>query len=145
MSPSVKKLWHWINSLTKPRNKIGGHSICPFLKQYLEKIMIIEDTNPEQVILNYITFRNVFKLEAVVVTGNNWDFDTLMDWCERMSKKYKKQDIEVLGMSPDSVEPPLPFNYNYSKPLIIIQTRSTLTQARNSLAKTTDYYDYYNS
>lgn len=144
MSPSVKKLWRWMNKvIAKPRDNIGGHAICPYLAQYMDQLLIVEDTDPEQVIKNYVVFRKIFNLEAVVVVGIDWDFDTLTDWCATMCKKYKSKDIEVLGMAPDSEEPPLPFTYTYSQPLVIIQTRSTLTQARKSLAKTTDYYSYY--
>lgn len=144
MSPSVKKLWQWINTrIASPRKAIGGHSVCPVIKDYLDQIMIVEDTDPAQVIENFITFRTVFNLEAVVVVGIDWDFDTLTDWCEAQCEKYKKQDIEVLGMAPDTVEPPLPLKYNYHRPLVIIQNRSTLLDARRLVAKTTDYYTYY--
>lgn len=105
--------------------------------------MVVEDDNPQQVIENFVTFRKMFQLEAVIVVGIDWDFDTLTDWCERMSTKYKRKDIEVLGMAPDAQEPPLPFEYNYHKPLVIIQNRSTLLDARRLVAKTTDYYTYY--
>lgn len=145
MSPSVKKLWTWLNkTIAKPNKKIGGHAVCPYITQYMDHIMIVEDTDPEQVLKNFVNFRSVFKLEAVVVVGMDWDFDTLTDWCEHMCKKYKRKDIEVLGMAPDSEEPPLPLGYNYHKPIVVIQTRSTLLNARKLLAKNTDYYDYYN-
>ena len=74
--------------------------------------------------------------------GFNLTYDKQYEQIERWNKRYKKKDVFVLGMRPDSEEPPLPLDYNFTKPLIIIQKLSTLQKARHNLAKNTDYYTY---
>ena len=136
-------LLSYLKKIAKPRKQLGGHAICPYLEQYMDRVMAVESQDPEQTILNFVSFRSFFHLEAVIIQGLEWDFDKIADFAEQMSKKYRGKDIEVLAMAPDSEQPPLPLEYNYHEPLLIIQTRSTLLEARRQLSKTTDYYTYF--
>lgn len=142
MSLSDKKVWQYLDHISKPQKKLGGNAICPYIKHYKDRIMVIHSTTPQQVVENFAHFKDIFHLEAVVVYGFNLTYDKQYEQIERWNKRYKKKDVFVLGMRPDSEEPPLPLNYNFTKPLIIIQKLSTLQKARHNLAKNTDYYTY---
>ncbi len=142
MSLSDKKVWQYLDHISKPQKKLGGNAICPYITQYKDRIMVIHSTTPQQVVENFSHFKDIFHLEAVVVYGFNLTYDKQYEQIERWNKRYKKKDVFVLGMRPDSEEPPLPLNYNFTKPLIIIQKLSTLQKARHNLAKNTDYYTY---
>jgi len=145
ISRSDRKVWNWLNKIAKPNPKIGNNSVCPYINSYKDNIMVVQTATPWVVIDSFSTFKDIFKLEAVVIHGFDWDFDTMHSHIDTWNKKYKKRDVFVLGMHPDTEEPPLPLEYNYSKPLIIVQKHSTLKQARHKLAKTTDYYTYHSS
>lgn len=133
-----------MKSLGKPNAKIGNHAICPYIEQYKDKILVVENTNPREVVKNFATFKDVFRLEAVVVHGFDWDFDKLADQIDKYNSQYRKKDVYCLGMHPNSEGSPLPLEYTFrDQPLIIIQRWSTLQAAKQNLAKNTDYYTYY--
>jgi len=73
------------------------------------------------------------------------NYDKQYAFIDKLNKRYKKRDVYLLGMRPDSEEPPLPLEYNYKRPLIIAQKLSTLKASRQVTAKTTDYYSHYNN
>jgi hypothetical protein len=72
------------------------------------------------------------------------DYDKLEHLVNKKTRKFKKQDIEILFMHPETVEPPLPLNYTFKyAPLIIVQRKSTLQNARKTLKNKTNYYKYH--
>lgn len=143
---NTTKIWRWLKRvIAKPRKRLGGHAICPYLQEYMDRISLVESTTPMTVAENFAAFHRVFGLEAVIVYGFDWDFDTVHKQVDAINKKLKSRDVECLAMCPDSEGAPLNIEYNYTEPLIILQKRSTLKEKRNQLAKMTDYYTYYNS
>ena len=138
---NIKK---YLEYLMLPNSKIGGHAICPFLKQYFDSIKYTTYTSKIDV---YQSIPKIVadKLPAQVIVCNfNWDWyemDTVLNVLHHL---YKANDIEFLFMHPQSEDPALPIiNYAYYKPLIIVQVRSLLHQARKQLAQNTNYYDYF--
>lgn len=124
--------------------KVGNMPICPYIQRYKNNITVVESDDPEQIVKNFITFRDIFHLEAVVVYGFDCDYDDLVDELNYLNKKYRRKDIECLGMHPETDQTPLPVEYTFrDTPLIIIQRRSTLLKARKELAKNTKYYTYF--
>lgn len=144
MSSSDKRVWQWLDNISRPNKTLNGNAICPWLAKYMDKTMVVKSTTPETVINNFATFKDVFHIEAVVIYGFRMGYDKQYDWIDRWNKRYKKKDVYVLGMRPDSEEPPLPVKYNFEKPLIIVQKLSTLKKARQETAKNSDYYKHYN-
>ena len=144
MSSSDKRVWQWLNYIGRPNKALNGNAICPWITTYLDHLMVVQSTQPKVVVDNFATFKDVFSLEAVVIHGFRMGYDKQYDTIDRWNKKYKKHDVFILGMRPDSEEPPLPAEYNFEKPLIICQKLSTLKKARQITAKTSDYYEHYN-
>jgi len=106
--------------------------------------MVTTSEDPEQVVKNFVAFKDIFQLEAVVVHGFDWEYDDMIEELEYLNKKYRRKDIECLGMHPDTTDTPLKIDYTYrDEPLIIIQRRSTLLKARKELAKNTKYYTFF--
>ena len=130
--------------IANPRKRLGGHAICPYLQEYMDRICLVESQTPMSVAENFAAFNRVFGLEAVIVYGFDWDFDRVHKQVDAINKKLKNKDVECLAMCPDSEGAPFDIEYNYTEPLIILQKRSTLKEKRNHLAKMTDYYTYYN-
>ena len=142
---NTTNIWRWLKRvIAKPRKRLGGHAICPYLQEYMDRISLVESVTPITVAENFATFHRQFGLEAVIVYGFDWDFDRVHKEVDAINKKLKSKDVECLAMCPDSEGAPFPIEYNYTEPLIILQKRSTLQEKRNHLAKMTDYYTYYN-
>ena len=90
--------------IAKPRKRLGGHAICPYLQQYMDRISLVESVTPMTVAENFATFHRQFGLEAVIVYGFDWDFDTVHKEVDAINKKFKTKDVECLAMCPDSVK-----------------------------------------
>ena len=143
----TKKLLDWLqNTIAKPNKKLDGQAICPFLKQHLANTQLIEVKNVKHLSTQVHTIANIMGalgLEAIILHGFEIDYDKLYAMAKIWNKKYKLNDTTILVMHPNTVDPPLPLDYNYSEPLIIIQKTSTLEKARKQLEKTGKYYKHY--
>lgn len=118
--------------------------ICPFLKKYIDSIAIVETENYKASIDHLVQLMSPLKLEAVVLHGKTLSYVSMKNLVSKANAKYKKQDFEILMMHPDTEECPLPLEYTYEhSPLVILQRRSTLQNARKLLESKTKYYDYY--
>ena len=139
------KIQTWIrNVIAKPRKKIGGFAICPYVMHYINNIQIVITDNYNTKIDAVCELLGPLGLEAVVISGYDMDYDALESLVGKKSKKYKNYDIEILFMHPDTIEPPLPLNYNFKyAPLIIVQKSSSLQNARKILKTKTKYYNYH--
>jgi hypothetical protein len=139
------KVWQYIKKiLIKPQKKIGGLSICPFLKQYLDNVSVVETEDWELKISQVSELLHAVGYEAVVICGPDEDYDILMDIVDDYNSRYYNRDIEILLMHPDTDDFPLPLEYNFHySPLVIVQKHSTLQDARNILQKAGKYYNYY--
>lgn len=140
----TKSIAKWLNSLMKPRKRLKGNAICPWLKHYRNQITIVETNNYTESVRNACHLMGALGLEAVVIYGKNISYDRLERNCRRWNEIYSGLDREILFMHPDTVEPPLPLEYNFKdSPVVIVQKRSTLLAARKESAKNTNYYTIY--
>jgi len=119
-------------------------AICPFAKQYQRLTEVVVTENWEQRLDHVCQLLHPLKLEAVVIGGPMRDYDSMTKMVKKFEKKYKRRDVEILLMHPDTEEPPLPLEYNFKySPLIIVQRLSTLEKSRRILEKNGKYYKYY--
>lgn len=139
------KVWKYLrNKIAKPQKRIGGMAICPFLKQYMDRIDVVETEHWERKISQVCQLLHPLGLEAVVICGPNEDYDELLSICDDYQSRYYHKDIEILLMHPETEDPPLPLEYNFSdSPLVIVQKASTLQYTRDILQKSGKYYKYY--
>lgn len=140
----MKKLELWMESLGKSQDKLGKHSICPYINRYKDKILLIPSKKPFTIAKSFATFKDLFNLEAVVVYDFWLDWDKMVRATELCNDQLNTKDVEVLMMHPDSTDAPLGFEYTFEdSPLLIVQRRSTLERARKSLQENSDYYTYF--
>jgi len=141
----VDRVWRYIhNKLAKKQPRLGGMAICPYIKQYKDRIQVVETTNWEAKISQVCELFHIFDYEAVVICGPSEDFDELHSIADDYQSRYYHKDIEILVMHPDTVDAPLPLDYNFRySPLVIVQRASTLQTARETLEKSGKYYRYY--
>jgi len=139
-----QNIWHWIlETIARPRAELDGLPICPFVKQYLNNIQVIEHEDPKRVAEWFVKNRDLLSLEAVVVAVSVSDYDRFYKYVDWLDDIYQHHDVTVLGMHQDSVAEPLPIEYTYQHGnLIILQRTSTLEQARKRL-ESTSYYQHW--
>jgi len=123
---------------------MDGMAICPFIKQYLDRITVVETEEWERKISQVCDVFHAVGYEAIVICGPMEDYDELMSICDDYQSRYYRKDIEILMMHPDTDDFPLPLEYNFQEsPLVIIQKASTLNDSRRLLQKSGKYYNYY--
>ena len=139
------KVWNYIKKkLAVPNKKMDGMAICPFIKQYLDSITVVETEHWERKISQVCDVFHAVGYEAIVICGPWEDYDELMAICDDYQSRYYKKDIEILLMHPDTEDPPLPMDYNFQdSPLVIVQRASTLNDSRRLLQKSGKYYNFY--
>ena len=134
----------YLNFIARPKKKLKGHAICPFIEQYRDKIQIVETDDYNQKVAQSVELMAPLGLEAVVLHGKQMDYDRLERYVTKWNRQYRTRDIEILFQHPDTEDPPIDYYYEYvHSPIVIIQRRSTLLKARQELAKNTDYYSIY--
>jgi|TARA_B110000977_G_C10885897_1_gene419385 hypothetical protein len=145
-----KNLEDFIKLLMEPRPELSSLPICPYLKTYQEYIKYAEvesisdiiDNNP-YIISNMNNVGSVF----IYIIKQNITYDEIVNLWKGEQEKYNNDDIEFLFMvKDDDTIPPLRVLKNYSykhDTLFILQRKTTLKDARNKLAKNTNYYDYW--
>lgn len=132
----------YLDMLGKRHPKLG-HAICPYLKQYRTQTQAVYVKNLQHLKTHLHTvcgIINAVNMEAVVLHGFKCGYDRLHKITEDFSRRYKKLNITILAMHPDTEDSPLGIDYNYHKPLIIVQRTATLERARTQL-KHSKYYD----
>jgi len=139
------KVWRYIKQkLSVPNTEMDGMAICPFIKQYLDRITVVETEEWERKISQVCDVFHAVGYEAIVICGPMEDYDELMAICDDYQSRYYRKDIEILMMHPDTDDFPLPLEYNFQEsPLVIIQKASTLNDSRRLLQKSGKYYNYY--
>jgi hypothetical protein len=136
----------YLNFIARPKKKLKGHAICPFINRYRDKIQIVKTDDYNQKVAQSVELMGPLGLEAVVLHGKQMAYDRLERYVNTWNRLYREKDIEILFQHPDTEDPPIDYYYEYvHSPIVIIQKRSTLLQARNELAKNTDYYTIYDS
>ena len=132
----------YLDSISRTHPKLG-HAICPFLRQYREQTQTICVKNLQHLKTHLHTvcgILNAINMEAVVLHGFRCGYDRLHKICDDYNRKYKKLNVTILAMHPDTEDSPLGIEYNYKTPLLIVQRTSTLEKARTQL-KGSKYYD----
>jgi hypothetical protein len=140
-----KSVEEYLDFLSKPHPELG-YAICPYLKQYSKQIQIVKVSNIKQLRSQLHTIcgiLNAVGMEAAVLHGFKCSYDRLHDIIDTYQQRYKRNNITLLGMHPNTEDSPLGIEYNYTEPLIIVQKSSTLKRARTQL-KSSKYYDNWN-
>lgn len=139
------RVWNYISkTLTKSQSRLDGMAICPFVKQHMDRIDVVETGDWERKISQVCELLIPLGYEAVVICGPMADYDELLSICDDYASRYYRKDIEILLMHPDTDDYPLPLSYNFKhSPLVIVQRASTLNDARKLLQKSGKYYNFY--
>lgn len=139
MEENLKK---WIDKVSEYRNELGGFSICPFAKKASEEHSIfwsyIED-HPEPFMLRYLQILPVFDLVVFIDKTKTLTNDELLCIMDNLQKVMP--ELIFLKDHPDY--PGYINGVNTSNgvyPIILVQPRDKLMQARERLKKT-KYYD----
>lgn len=142
MLPKQSDIEAYLDMLSKKHSSLG-HAVCPYLKQYRKQTQAVYVKNLQHLKTHLHTvcgILNAVGMEAIVLYGFKCGYDRLHKIADDFNRKYKKLNITILAMHPNTTDSPLGIDYNYHKPLIIVQRTNTLETARTQL-KQSKYYD----
>jgi hypothetical protein len=138
----------WLQRISEKKDELGGFSICPFARKAMNEKKIFWsyiNHNAETYILNHIKncFKDVIDFEVILyynVEKNLSDSD-LLTIISNLQKE--RTDLIFLKDHPDN---PGYINGLYTGngeyPVILVQPKNKLLEARSSLEKT-NYYSYW--
>jgi hypothetical protein len=123
----------WINRISKPREELGGMSVCPFAKGAEYEVLETDgsDINPppwdfELIIYKLPDHYTVFELTEIAKEYNNMYPEMVF------LPDHKDKDTYINGVQTNNGE------HN----IILCQWRDNLTKARDKL-KNTAYYQFW--
>lgn len=138
----------WISRISEKKDELGGFSICPFAKKAMSDKKIFWsyiNKDAETYILNHIKncFKDVVDFEVVLyynIERNLSDTDLINIIG---SLQNQRDDLVFLKDHPDNPGFINKLNTgNGEYPIILVQPRNKLVEARLTLQKT-DYYNYW--
>jgi hypothetical protein len=123
----------WINRISKPKEELGGMSVCPFAKGAEYELINTDgsDINPppwdfELIIYKLPDYYTVFELTEIAKEYNNMYPEMVF------LPDHKDKDTYINGVQTNNGE------HN----IILCQWRDNLTKARDKLKNTT-YYQFW--
>ena len=135
----------YILGLSQPNPHLHGHAICPYIKPYIDNITHSTHNTPQEVLEHVPHVIEQNSIAHVMVCAFDWDWFEMESTVQILHHQHQRQDKEFLFMHPDSEDAPLPIeDYSFQHPLIIVQIRSKLLEARKQLPQNTNYYDTFN-
>ena len=137
---------NYLKQLMKPKKELGGYPVCPYLKKYWDKVLVVYvNNNLKDNLIKYLNSFKEDKEAIVVVIELDISREKLEEVVTKFNSKYHKKDIEILYIYPHNknsdVHKTKVGDTSFKLPLIVIQRKSTLLNARMTLKKT-NYYNY---
>jgi hypothetical protein len=139
-----KDLISWVQRLSEKRSELGGLNICPFAKKAMEnKKVFLSYIGFECVpyILRYLESTPEFEVVVFYNLIGNLDDEDLKNIISKLQSK--RNDLIFLKDHPDNpgfINGISTSNDKY--PVILVQPRKPLEEAREKL-NSTNYYDYW--
>jgi len=139
-----KDLITWVQRLSEKKSELGGFNVCPFAKKAMEDKKVFLSYigfESESYILRYIESTPDFEIIVFYNLIGNLDDEDLKNIISKLQSK--RNDLIFLKDHPDNPGYINGVNTSNSKyPVILVQPRKSLEEAREKL-KSTDYYDYW--
>ena len=139
-----KDLISWIQRLSEQKDELGKFNICPFAKKALDDKKVFYTYiayECESYILRYIESTPDFEIVVFYNLIGNLTDEDLKNITSKLQSK--RNDLIFLKDHPDN--PGIINGVNTSNekyPVILVQPRKSLEEAREKLKKT-KYYDYW--
>lgn len=135
------QIWRYLTEvLAKPHAEMGGLPICPFINTYKHHILVTKTTDPTAQIESFPALRDTYGVVALVLHGFHMGYEELEQYIDEL---WSDPSTTILMMHPEGTDSPLPVEYNYDEPLLIVQDTDTLSQAQQQLREKSDYYSFF--
>ena len=133
----------YIDYISLKRKELGGHAICPFAKNFLDKVQIIESTNLMDDAINCM--QNEKHPMVYIIYGNPKKFDK--KWLEEFCNDYQQfariKDLWLIWDHPDQINKINGIETNNKEyAILLIQGLSELNKYSQRLHKT-NYYSFW--
>ena len=139
-----ENLISWVQRISEKKDELGGFSICPFAKKALEDKKIFWSSiayECESYILRYIESICDFELIVFYNLSKNLTDEDLLNLISKLQSK--RSDLIFLKDHPENHGFINGLNTgNLEYPVILVNPKDRLIEARNKLLKT-KYYDYW--
>ena len=133
----------YIDYISLKRKELGGHSICPFAKTFLDKIKIIESTNFMADAFDCIQNKNHPMLYLIYGDSKQFDKKWLEEFCNDHQQFAKINDLWLIWDHPDQINKINGIETNNKEyAILMIQKLSELNKYSNKLHKT-NYYSFW--
>ena len=132
----TKEVEDWINEVISKPNKIFGNlPPCPYARKAWKdkKVSVLTDTFSH----DYDKLETG-ELDVVLIVLEGATFETLLDEKKSLQKNLGK-GVVILEDHPDQKEDVMGYGLNFGKPVLFVQNRNKLKEAREYL-ETKDYY-----
>ena len=137
MQSGLKK---YIDYISKSRDELGGHAICPYAKKFSNEVLVVETEDLLTSVKNYVTtFPTDKKVVVLISSPSKYHYHNLVNICNLHQTKD-------LWLAPDH---PTRYNEiggirtnNEEYAMILIQDKKHLNEYSEKL-KDTDYYSYW--
>ena len=126
----------WIEqSISKPNKIFGNLPPCPYARKAWKdkKVSVLTDTFSH----DYDKLETG-ELDVVLIVLEGATFETLLDEKKSLQKNLGK-GVVILEDHPDQKEDVMGYGLNFGKPVLFVQNRNKLKEARKYL-ETKDYY-----
>ena len=126
----------WIEqSISKPNKIFGNLPPCPYARKAWQdkKVSVLTDTFSH----DYDKLETG-ELDVVLIVLEGATFETLLDEKKSLQKNLGK-GVVILEDHPDQKEDVMGYGLNFGKPVLFVQNRNKLKEARKYL-ETKDYY-----
>ena len=132
----TKEVEDWINeTISKPNEIFGNLPPCPYARKAWKdkKVSVLTDTFSH----DYDKLETG-ELDVVLIVLQGATFETLLDEKKSLQKNLGK-GVVILEDHPDQKEDVMGYGLNFGKPVLFVQNRNKLKEARKYL-ETKDYY-----
>ena len=128
----------WIEqSISKPNKIFGNLPPCPYARKWKDKkVSVLTDTFSH----DYDKLKTG-ELDVVLIVLEGATFETLLDEKKSLQKNLGK-GVVILEDHPEQKEDVMGYNLNFGKPVLFVQNRDKLKEARKYL-ESKNYYQNF--
>lgn len=136
----MDKLNDYIDYISKKRDELGGHAICPYAKKYLN---LVEIKHTHLIFDEALSILSNYPKDKKVVIVCSDDLSTSFNDLDKFCQLHQTKELWLAADHPhrySEINGVRTNNEHYA--MILIQERKHLTDLSNKLKNTT-YYDYW--
>lgn len=136
----------YINHITKKRDEIGGHAICPYANAFLKKTNFIESNNFRSDASKIFRSSDHPMLSVIYGDPKKYNKKWLCDFCEEYQYFATSKNLWLIWDHPDQINKINGVQTNNNEyAILLIQKLDETKKFSKKLEQKTDYYSYWSA